>query len=179
MSRNIKLRLMRLARVKMRPTEPGKHYGAIHAKDFDVLMALLWTFHNAGTGLCFPSYEAIAEAAGCARSTVYEAITRLEKAGLLTWVNRIKRVYERVVDMFGAGVHGQRSRVLRTSNGYQLIEPPDVVKSSKSERKSGTEGQEFFSLVPPAAPTPRPADSILEAALMRLGGAVRTAAGRG
>jgi hypothetical protein len=26
-------------------------------------------FHNAKSGLCFPSYETIAEAAGCARST--------------------------------------------------------------------------------------------------------------
>ena len=80
---------------------------------------------------------------GCARSTVAEAIKALEEAGLLTWVNRIKRVHERVVNLFGEGVHGQRSRVFRTSNGYQFIEPPDV-QSSKSENKSGTEGQESF-----------------------------------
>jgi len=47
---------------------------------------LLWAFHNARSGLCFPSYEAIAEAAGCARSTVAEAIKALEDAGInLTW----------------------------------------------------------------------------------------------
>ena len=34
----------------------------------------LWAFHNAKSGLCFPSYERIAEAAGCARSTVAEAL---------------------------------------------------------------------------------------------------------
>ena len=56
---------------------------------------LLWGFHNARSGLCFPSYEKIAERAGCARSTVAEAIKALEDAGLLTWVNRLKRVRER------------------------------------------------------------------------------------
>src|SRR4051794_9349485 len=101
MSREIKLRLMARARVKMRPTEPGKHYGEITAKHFEVLRVLLWEFHNAVTGLCFPSYEAIAAktCSGCARSTVAEAIKALEAAGLLTWVNRIKRVYERVTNM--------------------------------------------------------------------------------
>ena len=32
------------------------------------------------------------EAAGCARSTAYEAIRALEQVGVLSWVNRIKRV---------------------------------------------------------------------------------------
>ena len=59
-----------------------------------MLTALLWRFHNAATGKCFPVYEAIAEAAGCARSTVYEAIRALEQVGVLSWVNRIKRVRE-------------------------------------------------------------------------------------
>jgi DNA-binding GntR family transcriptional regulator len=61
-----------------------------------VLTALLWRFHNAATGKCFPSYEAIAEAAGSARGTVYEAIRALEQVGVLSWVNRIKRVREYV-----------------------------------------------------------------------------------
>ena len=49
-------------------------------------------FDNDRSGLCFPSYERIAEAAGCARSTVAEALHALEDAGVLSWVNRIKRV---------------------------------------------------------------------------------------
>ena len=57
-----------------------------------MLEALLWGFHNARSGVCFPSYETIAEAAGCARSTVAEAIKALEDAGILSWVQRIKRV---------------------------------------------------------------------------------------
>jgi Helix-turn-helix domain len=151
MSRHQKVNLMREARRLRheRSTEPGKH---ITRADVDVFSALLWGFHNAKSGLCFPSYEAIAKAAGCARSTVYEAISRLEAAGLLTWVHRLKRVYERVTDLFGAGVHGQRSKVQRTSNGYRFAVPPDV-ESSKSETKPGTVGQE---LIPLSAPPPPP-----------------------
>ena len=37
MSRNVKLRIMALARVLMRPTESGKHYGGITAKHLAVL----------------------------------------------------------------------------------------------------------------------------------------------
>ena len=61
------------------------------AKFRDVLEALLWGFHNAVTGRCFPSYERIVKRARCARSTVYEAIRALERVGILTWVNRIVR----------------------------------------------------------------------------------------
>lgn len=46
-----------------------------------MLEALLWAFHNAKSGVCFPSYERIAEAAGCARSTVAEALKALEDSG--------------------------------------------------------------------------------------------------
>jgi len=51
------------------PRRAGQ-YGTVTAKALAVLEALLWAFHNVGSGLCFPSYEKIAEAACCARSTV-------------------------------------------------------------------------------------------------------------
>src|SRR5271165_4272699 len=107
-----------------------------------VLEALLWAFHNAKRGLCFPSYETIAEAAHCARSTVAEAIKALEDAGILTWVQRVKRVRERCADLLGD--NGWRWRVLRTSNAYNFRDPgsPDP---SKSEKPTGTPNQEFFS----------------------------------
>ena len=69
---------MTLARALMRRTEPGKHWGQVTAKALAMLEALLWRFHNANDGRCFPSYETIAEAAGCARSTVAEAIKQLD-----------------------------------------------------------------------------------------------------
>jgi hypothetical protein len=61
LDRNAKARIMYVARALMRRTEKGKAYGAISAKAFAVLEALLWGFHNARNGLCFPSYEKIAE----------------------------------------------------------------------------------------------------------------------
>src|ERR1700677_4663345 len=94
LDRNAKVRIMTRARALSRRTEKGKHYGIITAKALDILKALLWDFHNARSGLCFPSYESIAEKAGCARSTVAEAIKALEDAGVLTWVHRIERIRE-------------------------------------------------------------------------------------
>jgi hypothetical protein len=146
LDRNAKVRVMVLARALSRRTEAGKAYGVLTAKFLAVLGALLWGFHNAGTGRCFPSYEAIAERAGCARSTVYEAINALEEAGLLTWVNRIVRVREIGRDLFGK-VEG-RWRVLRTSNAYAFVDPGSrpaagPPKSSKSERQTGTPVQGF------------------------------------
>jgi len=177
MTTGIKTRLMRLARALMRRTEPGRPWGQISAKHLEVFEALLWGFHNARTGLCFPSYDTIAERAGCARSTVALALIALEEAGLLTWVHRLKRVYERVNNMFGEGVHGQRSRVERTSNGYRFADPPDV-ESSKSEDRSGTVGQESFSLAATPIPTRTVDDPALMAALDRLKGLMRTGASR-
>ena len=93
---------------------PWRGYGhGIAPKMLIVLQALLWRFHNARSGLCFPSYETIAEAAKCARSTVAAAVKALEAAGVLSWVNRLKRVI---------GPDGVR-RVVRTSNGYAFHDP--------------------------------------------------------
>jgi hypothetical protein len=74
LDRNAKVRIMHLARCLSRRTEKGRAYGRLTAKAVAVLEAILWTFHNAKSGLCFPSYETIAAAAHCARSTVAEAI---------------------------------------------------------------------------------------------------------
>src|SRR5271166_3722797 len=101
LDRNAKVRIMHWARCLSRRTEKGRAYGIVTAKALAVLEALLWGFHNAKSGLCFPSYETIAEAAGCARSTVAEALHALEDAGILSWVQRIKRVRERCLDLLG------------------------------------------------------------------------------
>ena len=178
LDRNAKVRIMARGRALSHKTEKGKHYGPITAKALDVLEALLWGFHNARSGLCFPSYEAIAEKARCARSTVGEHIKTLEDAGLLTWVNRLVRIRERCEDLFGHW--GTRSRVKRTSNGYQLIDPhpganrPQAFgNSSKSEFPSGTSDQDFIpTLIPPPLPVLDPSND-LDAALIRLGRAIK------
>jgi DNA-binding MarR family transcriptional regulator len=171
LDRNAKARIMTRARGLTHRTEKGKHYGLLTAKYLAVLEALLWGFHNARTGVCFPSYETIAERAKCARSTVAEAIKALEDAGLLSWVNRIVRVRERCEDLFGR--FGARWRIIRTSNGYQFRDPQPATKpeslgfSSKSEIPSGTSIQEFSSLTSTACPPPLDPNNPLDAALLR------------
>ena len=114
LDRNAKARIIHLARCLSRRTEKGKAYGQITAKALAVLEALLWAFHNAKSGLCYPSYERIAEAAGSARSTVAEAIKALEDAGILSWVNRLKRVSGAAGrDLFGHRI--RKTRVVRTA----------------------------------------------------------------
>ena len=146
LDRNAKARIMHWARCLSRRTEKGRAYGVVTAKALAVLEALLWAFHNARSGLCFPSYEKIAEAASCARSTVAEAIKALEDAGVLSWVNRIKRVREAAPDLFDG--HGWRWRVIRTSNAYNFRDPQAAAGApvpSKSEKPTETPNQAFFS----------------------------------
>jgi hypothetical protein len=169
LDRNAKARIMVLARALMRRSEKGEHYGILTAKFVAVLGVLLWGFHNAASGRCYPSYERIAERADCARSTVYEAIHALERAGILTWVNRIVRIREWGPDLFGRAQN--RWRVIRTSNAYAFIDPQPRTKppdSCKSEFPTETAGPEFKLEAPPA-PRPQldPANP-LHRALMRL-----------
>jgi hypothetical protein len=46
LDRNAKTRIMHLARVLERKTEPGKHYGVLTGKFVRVLHALLWLIHD-------------------------------------------------------------------------------------------------------------------------------------
>lgn len=159
LDRNAKCRIRILAHALRRATEAGRHYGRLTAKHIDVLDALLWAFHNAGSGKCYPAYERIAERAGTARSTVYEAIHALEAVGILTWVNRLVRVREVTRDLFGHVT--TKWQVLRSSNWYMFRDP-----GAKSELPTGTPKSTSTNI--PAAPSER-----LQAALDLLGGHVR------
>src|SRR5215472_14032487 len=171
LDRNAKARIAAYARAWDRQHRlPGQRGGALGRAALDVLGALLWAFHNARSGGCFPSYERIAEKAGCARSTVAEAITALEFAGVLTWQNRIMRVRERCQDLWGRA--GWQWRVIRTSNAYQFHDPGSQlagVPASKSDQRTGTPNQEI-----PEAVLAQPIDpsSPLERALARFGAAL-------
>jgi hypothetical protein len=144
LDRNAKVRIMHWARCLSRRTEKGRAYGVVTAKALAVLEALLWAFHNARSGLCFPSYERIAEAAGCARSSIAGALKALESCGILSWVHRLKRVREPCPDLLGD--NGWRWRVLRTSNAYDFRDP-GAPNSSKANFQSGTPNQAFFSFL--------------------------------
>ena len=79
LDRNAKTRIMVYARAwSAKHKQPGQHRGPLTRATVEVLEALLWGFHNSRDGRCFPSYEAIATKAGCARSTVAEALKVLE-----------------------------------------------------------------------------------------------------
>ena len=54
LDRNAKVRIMHWARCVSRRTARARSYGPITAKAVAVLEALLWAFHNAKSGLCFP-----------------------------------------------------------------------------------------------------------------------------
>ena len=171
LDRNAKARIMAYARAwTARNRQPGQHKGPITRAFLDVLQALLWGFHNSRSGICFPSYERIAEKAECARSTVAEALRVLEWAGVLSWQHRITRIREACTDLFGR--NAWRWRVIRTSNAYAFRDPQAVNSRdvpSKSENQAGTQNQDVLEpvLVPPRDP-----NSPLERALARFGAVV-------
>src|SRR4051794_21562161 len=82
-------------------------------KGLDVLRALLKRFYCYLTGECFPSYDQIAEAAGCSRSTVAAKLRILEQLGIIQTIRR------KVVASFTSRVHRVRFDVaVQTSNSY-------------------------------------------------------------
>jgi hypothetical protein len=143
LDRNQKARLLFRARALMRATEKGRHYGQVTAKAYAIFAALLMGFHNGKSGRCFPSYDAIAEAAGCCRQTVATALAALEAAGLLGVANRLVRV--RWKDALALA---WRVRVMRTSNCYTFTgstREPVAAQPSKSNLSAGTGTQVFNS----------------------------------
>lgn len=130
---NAKARIAAYARAwSARNKRPGQHRGPITRTFQEVLRALLWGFHNGQSGACFPSLAAIAAKAECNRATVVAAIKALEFAGVLIVQNRIVRIREQCVDLFGRSAW--RWRMVRTSNAYAFRDP-----ACKSENPAGTQ----------------------------------------
>ena len=134
LDREAKVRIMHLARALKHRTEPRKHYGALTGKFVDILNALLWLIHDGRSGQCNPAYATIADKAGCAPSTVCEAIKALESVGVVSWVNRIHRVGWRERDLLGDWT--TTWKVLRTSNAYVFRDPKTAERQG---RPSNTE----------------------------------------
>jgi hypothetical protein len=132
-----------------RNKQPRQHKGPITRAFLEVLEALLWGFHNSRSGVCFPSYEAIAAKAECHRDTVCEALKALEWAGVLTWQNRITRALVRQRDLFGRW--SNRWTVIRTSNAYVFRDP--MAENSHfraaSENPTGTQNQDISRYLRP------------------------------
>jgi helix-turn-helix protein len=164
LDREAKVRITRLAEALSKRTERGRHYGLLTGKFVRVLRALLWLIHDGRSGQCNPAYETIAAKADCARSTVYEAIRALEAAGILSWVNRLTRVRERDVDLFGRTIWVWR--VVRTSNAYTFRDPKASEAHGKASKSDFPPGPLDGIKKQPAPPVDnRPTDPDLARAL--------------
>ena len=130
----------------------ARRRGEITRAAVDIFHALLFTFANLGDGRCFPSYARIAEAAGCVERTVGNCLPDLEAAGLLTWVNRIQRVRERVAGL--GGIWASTWRVIRTSNAYDfpLLAKRKPAILDKGKNHLGTNNQVTSLLNSPPLP---------------------------
>jgi hypothetical protein len=126
---------------------PGKHGGCLKRSGLHVLRVMLFHFHNVHNGRCDPSIDTIAKACGMARSTVIEALKRLEAVGI---IERIRRA--RWINQYG------RKRCVQWSNAYLLHKPYGYRKtedhsahsanSSKSGKRSGTTSADIKTLPP-------------------------------
>jgi CRP-like cAMP-binding protein len=94
------------------------HSGLLKAKGLDVLQALLRRFYSYRDGTCFPSYDTIAEAAGCCRATVAKKLRVLKQLGIVETIRR------KVVASFTSRVHRVRFDVaVQTSKAYRFNFP--------------------------------------------------------
>ena len=86
-----------------------------------MLRALLRRFYGYAKGKCYPSYDEIAEAAGCCRETVRKKLKALAAIGILSIVRR------KVVASFTSRTGRARYDVaVQTSNSYVFNFPlPD------------------------------------------------------
>ena len=114
--------------------DAARRRGEITYYAVEILRALLHRFANLKDGRCFPSYERIAEAVGCCERTVGRCLQALEAVQLVTWVNRIARVRERVAGL--PSLAASAWRVIRTSNAYDF---PVILKASRPA--ASTKGQ--------------------------------------
>jgi predicted RNA binding protein with dsRBD fold (UPF0201 family) len=114
LDRNLVAKLLFLAEALDRRTRAKRqHGGLLKAKGLDVLRALLRRFYSYRTGETYPSYEQIAEAAGCCRATVATKLRVLEELGIIDTIRR------KVVATFTSNAHRVRFDVpVQTSNSY-------------------------------------------------------------
>jgi helix-turn-helix protein len=162
LDRNARARVLAFAHAwNAKHRQTGQHIGPITRTCWDVLRALL-SFLGNRSGLCFPSYEALASRARCHRSSVAVALRVLEDAKVITWQHRLHKVRERVTDLFG--VTYWRWRLLRTSNAYRFNDPK---RAGNFPTGKELEDSSSYSSIPTVDPS-----SPLERALARFGAAL-------
>jgi len=83
--------LVRCERMERATRGKGCRNGLLSRPALDILRTLLLRFTHKKTGVCFPSYDALQEATGYCRQTIATALQKLERAGVVTIVRRLKR----------------------------------------------------------------------------------------
>ncbi len=167
MDRNQKARIEVYARAWSTANKhPGQHRGPLTRATLEVLNILLWKFHNSKSGLCFPSYETIANKAECAVSTVAKAVKALEAAGIMTWAHRLLPVN------WKGGC-----KLVRQSNAYAFSEnlgnlsPQHKIGGSKSENRRRTPNQDLSYTMCGGKSVDKPESEATRAALKALASA--------
>ncbi|MFC4169588.1 hypothetical protein [Teichococcus aestuarii] len=124
-----RIRLMEAARRRERETYrrgSGRHGGELRETALRVLWTLLYRGQGRA-GACDPALAQIAQEARLARSTVQEAVRRLEEAGILLRIPR------------GTVADG---RWVQVTNAYLFRAPADWTKPSDTELRSASDSYE-------------------------------------
>lgn len=167
LDRNDRARLLAYAEALDRRTRlPGQHGGIIKRTGLSVLRALVLRFQNARSGRCDPSLDALADAAGCSRSTVVEALRRLLTAGLVAWSRRMIRVRERGAVM-----------LRQISNAYTIVMPLPARAAAAGQGRGAESSNRPETFTPYSERPPTALPEALAAALARLGHAIADRAG--
>ena len=110
LDRNERARILCLAESLERATKPaGGRNGVLGYIGLTVLRTLILGFQRVSDGLCCPSVAAIQEKTGLSRSAIFEALNRLEAAGLIC---RVRRLVRRIISFGGLA----RLSTVQTSN---------------------------------------------------------------
>ena len=133
LDRNDKARIIFCAEQReLRSKEPGKKDGIVGQSGLRVLRCLLHQFHNASTGHCHPGYTAIEVRTGLCRQAVATGIKRLEQAGIITVLRRIRRDgWREVQDGVGALEDEERDGPNPSSLCDDPLAPDGVRASSR------------------------------------------------
>jgi Helix-turn-helix domain len=116
-------RIMRAAEdLELATKMKGKKNGALGYIGLHILRLLMFTYANATTGLCCPSYRTLCKVSGLCKSSVSNALYRLECTGLLVITRRqVRRQISRI-----SGITGLPETFLTTvqgSNLYKFVAP--------------------------------------------------------
>jgi len=117
LDRNERARILFQAEALERRTKPkGGRNGCLGYTGIATLKALVCGFLRRADGLCCPSVKAIQEATGLSRSAIFEALNRLEAAGI---VRRARRLVRRMINFGGIA----RLSTVQASSLYAFSEP--------------------------------------------------------